>query len=230
MNSSLYAAATLVLPMILAIVFHEVAHGRMALALGDHTAEEQGRLSFNPFAHVSPIGTVLLPGLLALFHLPIFGWAKPVPVDARRLRDPRRAMMLVGAAGPAANFAMALIAAVLLGLMGRVLAAQAMGIGVAGFIVQNLFNFLEINIFLALFNLIPIPPFDGSHIVEGMLPLPLARAYRSLRRLGLAMLIVLLLALPALIPGFSLTQWLVAPAQWLEGLYLALADWVAGHG
>ena len=117
MNDTLYSLATVAIPMIVAIVFHEVAHGRMARLLGDHTAQDMGRLSFNPLRHVDPVGTVFLPGMLALAHAPVFGWAKPVPVDVRGLPHPRRAMMLVGAAGPAMNFVLAVLAA--LGLWER---------------------------------------------------------------------------------------------------------------
>ena len=180
MNDTLYSLATVAIPMIVAIVFHEVAHGRMARLLGDHTAQDMGRLSFNPLRHVDPVGTVFLPGMLALAHAPVFGWAKPVPVDVRGLPHPRRAMMLVGAAGPAMNFALAVVAALGLGVMARL----APGAGaVAQFVAANLVNFLAINLFLACFNLLPLPPFDGSHIVEGLLPRRAAQAYARLLKI-----------------------------------------------
>ena len=184
MTDTIYQAAALIVPLVIAIVFHEVAHGYVASLLGDPTARERGRLSLNPLRHVDPIGTIVLPGILALATAPVFGWAKPVPVIAERLRNPRRDMMLVAAAGPASNLVLALIGAVLLGLLARVYAGATAPAPVAGFIALNLYNFLLINIFLALFNLLPIPPFDGSHIVEGLLPPKAAQAYARLHRFG----------------------------------------------
>ena len=158
MNETLFQALTLIIPLVFAIVFHEVAHGMMARALGDPTAEEMNRLSLNPLRHVDPIGTVVLPGILALLHAPIFGWAKPVPVNMWRLRNPRVGMMLVAAAGPATNLVMAGVGAVLLGLLSRALGGIQLPDGVDKFLAANLINFLQINVFLALFNLLPIPP------------------------------------------------------------------------
>ena len=228
MNDTIIQAAALILPLIFAIVFHEVAHGLMARSLGDPTAEEQGRLSLNPIKHVDPVGTVFLPGLLALFHLPVFGWAKPVPVVASRLRHPRRDMMLVGAAGPGSNLIMAAIAAIALGIVMRPYGAVQEPGGMIGFLVLNLFNFISINVFLALFNLLPIPPFDGSHIVEGLLPEPLARGYAKFRTVGMLIPIFLIIVLPYLIPGFSVTKYLIAPVEWAIGWYAKLAALVAG--
>jgi len=228
-NDTLYQAATLIVPLVLAIVFHEVAHGWVARALGDPTAEEMGRLSLNPLRHVDPVGTVILPGMLALASLPVFGWARPVPVVARRLRNPRRDMMLVAAAGPASNLVLAGIGAVLLGLLARAFPEVGQGPGVAGFVALNLVNFLAINVFLALFNLLPIPPFDGSHILEGVLPGRLRAGYAQVRRLGFALVLVLLILLPTLIPSFDPIGAVVrTPVNWLIGHYLALAETVAG--
>ena len=228
MSDTIIQAAALILPLIFAIVFHEVAHGLMARTLGDPTAEEQGRLSLNPIKHVDPVGTVFLPGLLALFHLPVFGWAKPVPVVASRLRHPRRDMMLVGAAGPGSNLIMAAIAAVALGLaVGRAGELQD-PTTLLGFFQLNLFNFISINVFLALFNLLPIPPFDGSHIVEGLLPERMAQGYAKFRTVGMLIPIFLIIVLPYLIPGFSVTQYLIAPVEWVIGGYARLAALVAG--
>ena len=228
MNDTIIQAAALILPLVFAIVFHEVAHGLMARQLGDPTAQEQGRLSLNPIKHVDPVGTVFLPGLLALFHLPVFGWAKPVPVVASRLRHPRRDMMLVGAAGPGSNLIMAAIAAVVLGLIMRPYGGAQEPAGVIGFLVLNLFNFISINVFLALFNLLPIPPFDGSHIVEGLLPERMAQGYAKFRAVGMLIPILLIIVLPYLIPGFSVTKYLVAPVEWAISWYARLAALVAG--
>jgi len=228
MNDTLTQILALVVPLIVAIVFHEVAHGWVARALGDPTASQQGRLTLNPVRHVDPIGTVVLPGMLALAKLPVFGWAKPVPVDARLLRNPRRDMMIVAAAGPASNLILAAVGAVLLGILARVTAGSEATWG-TGFVALNLVNFLMINVFLALFNLLPIPPFDGSHIVEGLLPEPLARAYGRVRQVGFALVLILLIGIPALIPSFDPVGTLVRPpVEWATGHYFALADAVAG--
>ncbi len=228
MNGTLFDAAALILPLVFAIVCHEVAHGAVARLLGDHTAEEQGRLTLNPFPHVDPIGTVIFPGLLALAHLPVFGWAKPVPVDWRRLRNPRWGMMLVAAAGPGSNLLLAVLAAVGLGLFARNDPTPA-PLGLAAFSIANLVNFLRVNLSLALFNLLPIPPFDGSHILEGLLPRGLARSYARMRSGGMLLVIFLLVVLPWLIPSFDPVGKLVGPPfDWLAGQYLALADWVSG--
>ena len=228
MSDTIIQAAALILPLIFAIVFHEVAHGMMARSLGDPTAAQLGRLSLNPIKHVDPVGTVILPGILALAHLPVFGWAKPVPVVASRLRHPRRDMMLVGAAGPGSNLIMAGIAAVILGFAvgpaGELQDPQTL----LGFVQLNLFNFISINVFLALFNLLPIPPFDGSHIVEGLLPESMARGYAKFRAVGMLIPIFLIIVLPSLIPGFSVTRYLIAPVEWVITEYLKLSAFVSG--
>jgi Zn-dependent protease len=181
-----YQIALWFLPLVFAIVFHEVAHGWTAYAFGDPTAKEARRLSLNPFRHVDPIGTVVLPLILAVAHAPIFGWAKPVPVRAERLRNPRVQMMLVGLAGPGMNFLLAILSALLLGL----------GFITSDFLQQMLVNFVAVNLFLGLFNLLPIPPFDGSHVVAGLLPERLAQPYRQLGRWSMLIFFTLLLILP----------------------------------
>ena len=229
MNETLFQAATLIVPLILAIVFHEVAHGWTARLLGDPTAAEQKRLSLNPLRHVDPIGTVILPGLLALAQGPIFGWAKPVPVNKWRLRNPRYGMMLVAAAGPGINLVMAGIAAVLLGLVLAAYGDVAEPSLAARFLAANLLNFLTVNIFLALFNLLPIPPFDGSHIVEGLLPRSIAPQFAKLHKWGLLAMILLIVVLPWLIPGFNpVGKLLMPPFEWLTGQYMGLAAGIAG--
>lgn len=230
MNDAIYQAAALIVPMIFAIVFHEVAHGLMARRLGDPTAQERGRLSLNPIRHVDLVGTILLPGALKLMGLPVFGWAKPVPVDYRRLNNPKRDMMFVAAAGPGSNLIMALISALALGLLMRPYVGMQEPGGLAGFVALNLSNFILINIFLALFNLIPIPPFDGSHIMEGLLPQQAARLYGSLRKVGFLLVIGLIVVLPQLIPGFNPVGALIgAPVRWLLERYMELAGLIAGH-
>lgn len=229
MNETLFQAAALILPLIFAIVFHEVAHGLTARALGDPTAAQMKRLSLNPLRHVDPLGTVILPGLLKLTGLPVFGWAKPVPVVKERLRNPRRDMMIVAAAGPGSNFVLAAIGAVLLGLLlGSYQALQEPSL-VARFVALNLVNFITINVFLALFNLLPIPPFDGGHIVEGLLPPRLARQWAGMHSKALLIMILLLVVLPWLSPSLSVVSWLVVPpVEWVIGQYMALAATFAG--
>jgi len=221
------ALAIILIPcLIVAIVFHEVAHGWVANLLGDPTARLSKRLSLNPLRHVDPIGTVVLPGFLALTGAPVFGWAKPVPVNARRLNNPRYGMMAVAAAGPGTNFILALTGAVLLGLFFPDQARLGAPSSLLGF---GLYMFISINLFLGLFNLIPLPPFDGSHIVEGLLPRDLARSYNKLRPFGLPLLFLLLLVIPWLFPQMHIVQrFVLPPFEWAIGHFMGLAAAVAG--
>jgi len=226
MNETLLTALAVIPALVIAIVFHEVAHGWAALALGDPTAKERRRLSLNPVRHVDPIGTLILPGLLALTGAPVFGWAKPVPVIKERLDNPRFGMMAVAAAGPGTNFILAAIGAVVLGLLARGTTPPE---GLFGFSVVALQFFIMINIFLGLFNLLPLPPFDGSHIVEGLLPPRAARTYEKLRPFGFPLLFLLLLVIPWFFPDLGIVERVVLPpVLWAEGKYMALAGWIAG--
>lgn len=221
-------ALLIVLPgLVIAIVCHEVAHGFVALLLGDPTARERRRLSLNPLRHLDPIGTVLLPGVLALTGAPVFGWAKPVPIDKWRLRNPRWGMMAVAAAGPLSNLLLAALAAIVLGLIAASVTIAPQGVFLG--LVTGVQFFLLINIFLALFNLLPVPPFDGSHIVEGLLPARAAHVYARLRPFGLPILFALLLVVPWLFPGLGIIENLVLPpVEWVRMRYVELAAWVAG--
>ena len=226
MTDTLALAALLIPALVIAIVFHEVAHGWTALMLGDPTAKEQRRLSLNPVRHVDPVGTIVVPGALALAGAPIFGWAKPVPVRKDRLDNPRFGMMAVAAAGPGTNLLLALVGAVLLG--GAAAAGLVQPGGEQGFLTQGLFYFILINIFLAFFNLLPIPPFDGSHIFEGLLPPKWARAYDSLRPVGM-LLFVGLIALTWFAPELGVLENTIGPPlNWALEKYLGLADAIAG--
>jgi Zn-dependent protease len=207
-DNIVFRVATWLIPLVFAIVLHEISHGWVANAFGDPTARRLGRLSLNPIRHVDPVGTIVLPLLLAVSGAPVFGWAKPVPVVARRMRRPRLHMVLVALAGPGMNLLLALLTAFVLALLGWL--APAGGIGWA-FLYLNLVNFLVINIFLAVFNMLPIPPFDGGHVVEGLLPRRLAVRYAKLRRFGFPLLIFLLVLLPLIAPGANLVDRVVGP-------------------
>ena len=202
-----FQIATWLIPLVFAIVLHEISHGWVANAFGDPTAKRLGRLSPNPIRHVDPVGTIALPLLLAVSGAPVFGWAKPVPVVAKRMRNPRLHMMIVAMAGPGMNLALGLIAAFALALT---LAIGGSGLAFL-FLVANLQNFLVINVFLALFNMLPLPPFDGGHVVEGLLPRPLARRYRKLGRFGFSLLVLLLVVLPMIAPQANIVERVVVP-------------------
>jgi len=210
MNQNLvFQLAVWVVPLVIAIVFHEVAHGLVAKRLGDTTAEERGRLTFNPLKHVDPFGTVILPLILAISHAPVFGWAKPVPVNYARLRHPRRDMVLVALAGPGMNLLLALLGAIILAVTLSVSSNpnSATTVLIAG----NALNFVLINIFLGVFNLLPVPPFDGGHVVEGLLPPPLAIGFRKIGRYSLLVFVMLLLVLPAISPKADVIGRVVSP-------------------
>lgn len=204
-----YQIAVWLVPLVIAIVFHEVAHGLVARRLGDPTAEERGRLSFNPIRHVDPVGTIVLPMILAISHAPVFGWAKPVPVNYARLRHPRRDMVLVALAGPGMNLLLAIAGGAI--LMATISLSGGAEDGVARFIADSSYVFVLLNVFLAVFNLLPVPPFDGGHVVEGLLPPNLAREFRKIGRFSLLVLVVLLLVLPRLSPSADVVGRFVSP-------------------
>jgi Zn-dependent protease len=194
-----YQISVWVLPILIAVTFHEAAHGFVAHLLGDDTAWRLGRVTFNPFKHIDPFGTVLLPVMLLLARSPfLFGYAKPVPVNFRALRHPRRDMILVAAAGPAMNLVLATLA---------VLSFRLLTYGAdvpMRFLAANVRNALVLNVVLAVFNLLPIPPLDGGRILVGVLPKALGRPLSRLEPYGLVLLIGLLIVLPLLGQHFGL--------------------------
>lgn len=189
----LYTASTWIIPLVIAITFHEASHGYVARLCGDDTAWRLGRVSFNPIKHIDPFGTVLLPAFLLLMRSPIlFGYAKPVPVNFQALRNPRRDSILVAAAGPAMNLSLATLAALAFHLL--IFLPDTVGPWVA----ENLKNTLIINVLLAIFNLLPLPPLDGGRIAVGLLPDALAEPLARLEPYGMMILIVVLFILPLL--------------------------------
>jgi Zn-dependent protease len=222
-DNIVWQIAAWLIPLILAITLHEVSHGYAAWALGDQTARRLGRLTLNPIRHVDPVGTVALPMVLAIAHLPIFGWAKPVPVETSGMRQPRVDMALVAMAGPASNLALGLTAAFAIKLF-SVWQGDALGNGIALFIADNLANFLSINVFLAIFNMIPLPPFDGGHVVAGVLPEALAEPFARLGRYGFLIMVFLLVILPSIAPGANVIAQVIGPvADGATRMFLRLA-------
>ncbi len=183
-----YLVSVWVLPVLVAITFHEAAHGFVAWRLGDDTAKQLGRVTFNPLKHIDLFGTILLPALLILAQAPLlFGWAKPVPVNFYRLDNPRRDMVWVAAAGPAINLVLAVVSAILIH------AALLLPDEVARWSIVNLQNSILINLVLAVFNMIPLPPLDGGRVAVGLLPPAVATPLAKLERFGLFIIIALLL-------------------------------------
>jgi Zn-dependent protease len=192
-NLVLYEISIWAIPAVIAITFHEASHGYVAHLLGDDTAWRLGRVSFNPLVHIDPFGTVALPVMLLLFRAPfLFGYAKPVPVNFRALRFPRMGTILVAAAGPGMNLLLATIAALAFHIVGYVPAPGAQ------WLAANLRNALILNVTLAIFNLLPIPPLDGGRILVGVLPGALARLLSRAEPYGLLILIGLIFVLPML--------------------------------
>ncbi|HEV3452951.1 MAG TPA: site-2 protease family protein, partial [Acidimicrobiia bacterium] len=179
--------------LVAAVILHEVSHGVVASWLGDDTAKRAGRLTLNPLPHIDPFGSIILPAMGALAGLPIFGYAKPVPVDPRRLRRPRRDIILVSLAGPATNLVLMAAAAVgarAIYSSGGVLPGT-IDQSTSNLLLEIVFYFALVNLLLGLFNLLPIPPLDGSALVERLLPSAWLPTWYRIRPYGLLILLVL---------------------------------------
>jgi Zn-dependent protease len=215
----LFLASIWVIPVLLAITMHEAAHGWAASKLGDDTAKNLGRVTFNPLSHIDPFGTIILPAILISAGGILFGWAKPVPVNFGRLGRPRRDMVLVAAAGPAINIGLAIVSALALHLV------PFMGPTFGEWLGRNLINSMNINLLLAIFNMMPLPPLDGGRVAVGILPRPLAIQLARLERYGLFILIGLIFILPILGrqlgTDLNIFRWLVlGPLEFLRGVLL----------
>ena len=219
-----YTISVWALPILLAVTLHEAAHGWVAMKLGDPTAKELGRVTFNPLSHIDLKGTILIPALLLLVSggKMMFGFAKPVPVDFRRLKKPRRDMILVAAAGPGMNLLLALLAALSFHL------AFMLDGDLQEWVMRNLGNALWINVLLAVFNMLPIPPLDGGRVATGILPWSLNRYLVRLERVGIFIVLGAIFLLPW-IGGkmgldLDLFRWLVIiPASHLQDLIVMVA-------
>jgi Zn-dependent protease len=212
-SQSIVMLTTWIMPLLLAITLHEAAHGYAALMFGDDTAKRAHRLTLNPVNHIDPFGTLLLPGLLMLTGAPfLFGYAKPVPVNFRALKNPKRDMIWVAAAGPGTNVLLAVISALLIHAI--VLAPSS----AQEWIFLNLQNSIAINLVLAVFNMIPLPPLDGGRVAVGILPDGPARKLASVERYGILILLGVLFLLP------MVTGALGAPISIFQSLILPIVD------
>jgi Zn-dependent protease len=198
------------IPALFAITLHEVAHGWTARLFGDRTAQMLGRLSLNPLRHIDPVGTVLVPGVLLAIGGPLFGWAKPVPVATSVLRNPRRAMVLVAIAGPAANFAMAAVWCGILVAVVRINLNETL----ISWIAEMAEAGIWFNVVLAIFNLLPVPPLDGGRVLAGLLPPRWGNRLEKIEPVGLFLVL-----------GFSVMRWLdwlFVPAYRVMGRLIAV--------
>jgi Zn-dependent protease len=222
-SGTIYTASTWIVPILIAITFHEAAHAYAAWELGDDTAFRLGRVTFNPLKHVDLFGTILLPTLLFVTKAPfLFGWAKPVPVAFGRLRHPRRDMAIVAIAGPLTNMLLAFASAALLRIL------WVLPETMAPWLVQTLYQSILLNLILAIFNMFPLLPLDGGRVALSILPNALARPFAKLERFGFLVLLGIIFLLPmlgrSLGTDLNIFRWFVAvPLAWLLPLFRAIA-------
>jgi Zn-dependent protease len=221
----LFEVSVWVIPVILAITFHEAAHGYAAWKLGDDTARRLGRVTFNPLRHVDPLGTVILPAVMYFTTSFLFGWAKPVPVNFNRLRNPRYGMVLVALAGPAVNIVLAFFSAWALRWIDFLPDTALL------WVQQSLVIAVQINVILAVFNMIPLPPLDGGRVAVGLLPRQLALPLARMEPYGMLVLIGVLFILPLIGTqigmNLSVLPWLLGPPV---EYVIRLLGLVTGHG
>jgi Zn-dependent protease len=209
--------AIIAIPIILAITLHEAAHGWVAWKCGDDTAYRLGRVTFNPLRHIDPMGTIILPALLVFTTGFMFGYAKPVPVNYRRLRRPRRDMVLVAAAGPGTNLLLALASAIALRFVPDTGSTTSD-------VLAAMFKYsVYFNVILGIFNMIPLPPLDGGRVAVGLLPYPLSLRLARLERYGMVILLIALIGLPLIGQqigvDLGIMSWILHPiADYVEGL------------
>lgn len=218
----LMTLTTWVIPVLLAITLHEAAHGYAAYMLGDDTARQHGRLSLNPIVHIDPVGTIAMPLLLYIFGGFLFGYAKPVPVNFGRLRNPRRDMILVALAGPATNLLLAVLGALLIPIV--LLLPEFL----LPWLLANLQNLMMFNLFLAVLNMLPLPPLDGGRVMVGLLPFRQARKYQQIEPYGIFILVGVIIILPMIFRTIGIP---FDPARFLiwqpaDFLYRMILGWV----
>ncbi len=225
-NYQIVVTVCTILAFIPAIILHEVAHGFIAYKLGDTTAKSQGRLSLNPLRHVDPFGTVILPIMLLFVGGPVFGYAKPVPYNPSNFKNKRQGELLVGLAGPLANLVMALIGAVIFSIMGSALGTVGNSINSATMVYYTIYavflpQFILINLYLMFFNLIPIPPLDGSSIIGFLLPERFLLQYYKVQQYALPIFLIILFVVPYFLQVDIIGWYLKATAGNLGALLMS---------
>lgn len=201
----IYTLSTWVMPLLLTMILHEVAHGYVALKLGDNTAQREGRLTLNPFDHIDPVGTLIMPLVLLALNSPfLFGWAKPVPVNYNNLNNPKRDMGLVAIAGPLTNFLLAIAFVLFAKIVLPFLPYESF---LHIWLTENLQNGILLSVVIGIFNLFPVLPLDGGRVLASLLPMDLSIKYQETERYGFLIIMMLLFVLPML--GIDIIRWFI---------------------